>query len=103
MELIFSWLGYFFLGLIWDLLIAINTRLLTEDKPKYLYIFCSSVVLTIVWGLIIQSINVDKYLIIPYGIACGFGSVLGVVLHKNVKKQKKKTVKKKTDLKKESI
>jgi hypothetical protein len=80
--MLFTWLGCFFLGIIWDLLVAWNTKLIADKSPNYSLIFVSSVIMTLVWGFAIKSITIDQYLIIPYAFACGFGSIAGVILHK---------------------
>ena len=76
-----SYVIAFGVGVIWQLVLAYNTRSVAQGK-NYYKIVGSQVALSLLWGLLIRTVMLAPDVIWTYAAGTGIGVVIGVKLSK---------------------
>lgn len=77
-----NYLIAFGMGVIWQGVLAYNTRAVASGKSMVKAVV-SQVALSLLWGLLIRTIMLSPEVIYVYAIGTGIGVVIGIRLSKN--------------------
>jgi hypothetical protein len=71
----------FVIGLIWELGIAVQTRLVVFGQ-NYLIIAFWTTLLSLLWGFMVGEVVKSKAFLVSYALGTGVGVVVGIIISK---------------------